>query len=320
MNNTNMVQEVELLSTEERIKHISRVEVLDQVGSLLLLPNTELATTKQVAEFYKVDLKAIQWHIKENKNELNKNGMKMMKFAEIKEIISNTESNSTLDLRPKSLGVSPNGANIFTKRAILNIGMLLRDSTVAKEVRNQLLNIVENTSDEIKVKSIDDEMVLFANIIRADTQENQLIALGKLNSFHNRHVEKLETVIKEKESLVKEKTEVIQSLTSGIELVNKRQLLNKVIRKGGMYGLKSRWDTLYKKYDEINHCNISTRMKKHIEETGKVKMSKIDYIADVMGDFEGLFNLGIKMYANEAKFIMNEMTEVFKENDLVKIS
>ena len=33
---------------------------------------------------------------------------------------------------------------LFPKRAILNVGMLLRDSAVAKEVRNRLLDIVHD--------------------------------------------------------------------------------------------------------------------------------------------------------------------------------
>ncbi|WP_144508469.1 hypothetical protein [Bacillus mycoides] len=35
-----------------REKHVGRIEVLERIKALLLLPNLEIATTKQVAEFY----------------------------------------------------------------------------------------------------------------------------------------------------------------------------------------------------------------------------------------------------------------------------
>lgn len=48
-------------------------------------------------------------------------------------------------------------AYLFPKRAILRVGMLLRDSEVAKEVRTQLLNIEEHTAAEVKTYEIDYE-------------------------------------------------------------------------------------------------------------------------------------------------------------------
>lgn len=48
-------------------------------------------------------------------------------------------------------------AYLFPKRAILRVGMLLRDSEVAKEVRTQLLNIEEHTATEVKTYEIDYE-------------------------------------------------------------------------------------------------------------------------------------------------------------------
>ena len=54
------MKEMDLLQRKEaREDCVSRVEVLDKVGELLLLPNTEYATTKQVAEYYRVGVKAI---------------------------------------------------------------------------------------------------------------------------------------------------------------------------------------------------------------------------------------------------------------------
>ncbi len=45
-----------------------------------------------------------------------------------------------------TLEILSRGIRIFPQRAILRVGMLLRDLIVAKEVRNQLLNIEEKAS------------------------------------------------------------------------------------------------------------------------------------------------------------------------------
>ena len=121
---------------------MNRVEVLDRVGGLLLLPNTELATTKQVAEFYGVDVEVIKKVTQRNKEELESNGVKVMPYREIKELVNGYN----LSLYK----ISKRGATIFTPRAVLLVGFMLRDSKVAQEVRNQALNIIENASVEVE--------------------------------------------------------------------------------------------------------------------------------------------------------------------------
>lgn len=125
---------------------MNRTEVFDRVGGLLLLSNTELATTNQVAEFYGVEFKAIEKLMQRNKEELESNGLKMMKYLVIKEFVK-------LD-NMSELRISKRGATVFTKRAILNIGFMLEQSNIAQEVRNRALNIIENSSDEVKVMGI----------------------------------------------------------------------------------------------------------------------------------------------------------------------
>ncbi len=148
---------------------MNRTGILDRVGGLLLLPDTEVATTKQVVEFYGVETKAIQWHVKTNREELESNGVKTLKYAEIKEIL-NGELNSPLEISPRSLGIAPKGSTIFTRRLILNIGFMLRDSKVAKDVRNQALNIIEKASDEQKTHSITKEKELLIAVMLVNVE------------------------------------------------------------------------------------------------------------------------------------------------------
>ncbi|WP_242479850.1 hypothetical protein [Bacillus cereus group sp. N21] len=86
------------------------------------------------------------------------------------------------------IGYRRNG--LFPKRAILRVGMLLRDSEVAKEVRTQLLNIEENSKQEVKTQEIDKEMTLEMNIGRAISKGDYVavaIAVKELEDYKNRH-------------------------------------------------------------------------------------------------------------------------------------
>lgn len=122
-----------------------------------------MATREQVAKFYGVDHNTIKWTVNSHREELESDGMRHMKYSEIKGLI-----NLTLNLElMKELGIGKVGANIFTKRAILRVGMLLRDSEVAKEVRTQLLNIEEHTAAEVKTYEIDYEQDLHLKLGQA---------------------------------------------------------------------------------------------------------------------------------------------------------
>lgn len=128
------------------------------MGGLLLLPNTELATTKQIAEFYQVDQSVIRQLAKRNHEDLENNGMKVTRFSEFNEIF---KSDGLLLYNVTEYGIGKRGATVYTNRAILNVEFLLRDSVIALEVRNQALNIILNATDEQKVYDINQEKALY---------------------------------------------------------------------------------------------------------------------------------------------------------------
>lgn len=145
---------------------MNRVEVLDRVGGLLLLPNTELATTKQVAEFYGVPINTMQSVMKNNREELEANGMKSMSYSELKAVLVKASNGDAFE----SYSISRRGSTIFSKRTILLVGFMLRDSKIAQEVRNQALNIIENASDEHKTMEITKEKELLMAIMFAENE------------------------------------------------------------------------------------------------------------------------------------------------------
>lgn len=148
---------------------MERVDVLERVKGLLLLPNTEYATSAQVAEFYEVSEDVIRMLVMNNKDEISLDGYIISTGKEIKKLVSKEDLRTNIiNKRGYFLVETENGfvkmANrsngLFPRREILRVGMLLRDSEVAKEVRTQLLNIEEKASDEVKTADLNEEILL----------------------------------------------------------------------------------------------------------------------------------------------------------------
>jgi phage antirepressor YoqD-like protein len=182
------------MSLEDRAKFLGNIRVLDKVKDLILLPNTELMTTRMVANWFEVTEDVVRDNIRRNRNELESNGMKTMKHGEIKDLV-NSEMFSQLK-------ISGNGATVFSKRAVLNIAMLLRDSSVAKRVRTALLDQQEHLTDSQKVAEIDEEKKLALDIMFAPTDGEKMLAFNSFNEFKNRHIKQLEETIEKQEPMV----------------------------------------------------------------------------------------------------------------------
>lgn len=120
----------------ERDALAGRTEVLDKVGVLRCLPDDMHATTDMVAGFYEVDRETILKVVQRNREELDDDGFQIIGRSEVVDILSMT---------PDELGMprTAPSMSLFPRRAVLRIGMLLRDSPVARKVRDYLLNAEE---------------------------------------------------------------------------------------------------------------------------------------------------------------------------------
>lgn len=143
-----MRREADFIEMKElRERTIDRIDVLDKVGTLLLLPNTEYATTEMVAEYYNVTKEVIRQVKVRNDEELSLDGVRHYKNKEIKELINSGNMSQ--------LKIPPTGTLLFSKRAVLRVGMLLRDSDVANKIKEELGIPVESNlflRKEIKFK------------------------------------------------------------------------------------------------------------------------------------------------------------------------
>lgn len=139
----------ELALTESpslRAQYADRVDVLDKVKALSLLPDGVHADIPIVADYYEVGTGTIESLIRRNRPELEGNGMRVLKgeayreFATVVLKIANSKARS---------------ATVLPRKAILNVGQLLEDSKVAKDVRSYLLNLEEIATHDQRAEAID---------------------------------------------------------------------------------------------------------------------------------------------------------------------
>ena len=130
----------------ERDQLAARTDVLDKVGALRTLPDDMHVMTEQVAAFYDVDREAIASIVKRNREEFEEDGYRVVTRGAF-------EERFTVNLSSRSARVA-----LFPRRAVLRMGMLLRDSDVARRVRDMLLDVehedVALTEDEIVYRAL----------------------------------------------------------------------------------------------------------------------------------------------------------------------
>lgn len=179
---------------------VSHIEVLDKVKHLLTIPGTDTMTTRQVADYYGVEIDTVRRVYQRHKNEIDADGV-MMKKAE--DFLNRPQNNRLTEpkVQPKvvdkltepkiqlegsaavspqvqvrntadfcklviwpelgaELKVSNRGIRVFSRRAVLRIGMLMPGSRVATEVRTQLLNVFEKVPTVMVIEPIDNEREL----------------------------------------------------------------------------------------------------------------------------------------------------------------
>ncbi|MGI5162784.1 hypothetical protein ACQEU3_47260 [Spirillospora sp. CA-253888] len=124
------IQEVALTESRAlRNQYADRTEALDKVKALSLLPDGAHVTTEMIATYYEVGVEAIKSLAKDNADELAANGRRVLEGEELRSF----KDLCGIPSRAKELAV-------FSRRAILNVGQLLRDSEVARQVRTYLLD------------------------------------------------------------------------------------------------------------------------------------------------------------------------------------
>ena len=120
-------------------------DVLDKIKAIPYLTKDMVLSVEQVANYYEVSNEAIKTVIKRHRDELEQDGIMVLKGNELKEF-----KNTICEVQgePTKISNKTTAFTILTKRAMLRIGMLLTTSPIAKLVRNHLLDCEEEVSLE----------------------------------------------------------------------------------------------------------------------------------------------------------------------------
>ena len=186
LNNQN---EREIIMTEERL------DVLDKVKELVMLKSTEYMTTKMVADYYEVPESTIKGVIGRHREELIKNGFNKYSKDEILRkfnCVTNVKQERTrciVTIEGEEIVINNTGLNLFNKRSILNVGMLLEESPIAEQVRTLLLDNHEqltnmhyklDNGEEITKEDIDKSDPLYFEKKEEELRQQELEIAGRL--------------------------------------------------------------------------------------------------------------------------------------------
>lgn len=92
------------------------------------VPNRMFATTEQVADFYEVDRDIVLWLAASHRDEFKAAGYRVVSGPELRILKADLADQGPFFKGAKAIAT-------WDRRAVLLLGMLLRDSPVAKAVR-----------------------------------------------------------------------------------------------------------------------------------------------------------------------------------------
>lgn len=205
MGDIEMTPDIFLGSKDMRDKCISRIELLDKVKQIFLLPELECLTTKQMADYFEVGYEAIKSQYKKNQKEFDEDGVTTKSPSAFKILNGSSKTVKNMAQQNGKLVITliddteliiPNrGIKCFPKRAILRMGMLLQGSRVSQEVRTQPLNTFEHATVEQRTAEINQEKDLVGNIIKSALKgetQNVLATFTEYIGYKNRYIAEIE--------------------------------------------------------------------------------------------------------------------------------
>jgi hypothetical protein len=175
---------------------LDRTDVLDKVKALSLLPDGMHVTTAMVAAYFHVTVDAIRQLKARQRDELASNGMVTLQGRDLAEF-----KRDILSRYPGRFPQPRSSLTLYSRRAVLNVAMLLRDSDIARQVRTYLLDMeylartqpVENSPQPDAAGSLDDRIDQRITHILGKTVVPMFNALIETSGEHRRELIALRT-------------------------------------------------------------------------------------------------------------------------------
>lgn len=259
---SNYTNESFIESRNLRDECIERLDVLNRVKALFLIPEVNLMSTGMVAKFFDVPVSTIRNCYADNSTEIDADGVKSLSSKELKvasekaTLLPNGHSGVIVEATDGTKYNLPHTkTTYFTPRSVMRMAMLLRDSKVAREVRTQLLNVVMDTTPEKRIEHIEEEDALLLAIMKAETVESRAIAINEFAQYKNRHIEKMQATI--------------DTLLNEAQYMDFGKTMNSLIKayagryKGPLYGANDEyhaaWNNLYYRLRSAHGIDVHRR-------------------------------------------------------------
>lgn len=150
-----------------------------------------------------------------------------------------------------------------------------------------------------------------------DPRANLLLAIyngGEEGVLASKQLTELE-VQKATKPLIEEiehKEDVIIGLVDEIDVADKRQILNRVV-KHKTTNYQQRWNALYREFDNKYHVDSKRRYENYKESGAKPKVSgRLDYIDKIMNMIPQLYEIACKLYKSDIEELVQEMYDLRK--------
>ncbi|MFF3373500.1 restriction endonuclease [Streptomyces sp. NPDC002680] len=213
-----MINETALLESKTlRDSVLERTDVLDKVKALSLLPDGMHVTTAMVAAYFEVAERAVNRMAQRHRDELTVNGLRILRGEELARF-----KGDTLSLYPESYPQPRSSLALWSRRAVLNAAMLLRDSEVARQVRTYLLDMeylartthsVDNPA-EAATQSLDDRIDQRITHILGKTVVPMFNALIETSGEHRKELIALRAGVQRVEQRLRQHHARLQRLES----------------------------------------------------------------------------------------------------------
>ena len=167
----------------ERVPHERALEILNKAKALLvaLWKGTGVTTTEEIAHYYEVESSVVRHASKQHRDELLNDGWREVKGQE------NLKSLRSIGSEVFSLPEATTRIAIWTPRAALRLGMILRDSVIAKAVRTSLLDAMETVvpAQSARIRELELELqVAQAQTAAAQSQERLMQVSSAIVTMH----------------------------------------------------------------------------------------------------------------------------------------
>mgnify|MGYP000130346769 CR=1 FL=1 len=148
---------------QEILNNNKSLDIMNKYKTITTINNMEYETLDRVAKYFEVDYECIKKLVQNNKRELIKNGLLILKGKETREFLGG--DNISLH-NYKGYFISDNrkfnnrSNTLVNKRCFLNMAMLLRDSKVAQEIRSKMLDIILNGNSNNETLTVNNAELL----------------------------------------------------------------------------------------------------------------------------------------------------------------